>query len=91
MGELSIPEPEVVDINVSLTNWNNRSRQMAQQSKTLALAEDQTSNSQQPHGGSQLSITPVPGDPMLPSDLLWHQACMWHTDITIRDKKTKDE
>jgi hypothetical protein len=34
-----------------------------------------------PHGGSQASITAVPGDPMLSSDLHGHQACTWCTYI----------
>ena len=33
------------------------------------------------HGSSQPSITPVPGDLMLSSDLCGYQACMWCTDI----------
>lgn len=30
--------------------------------------------------GSQLPMTPVPGDPAPPSGLHPHQACMWDTD-----------
>ena len=36
-------------------------------------------NSLHPHGGSQPSITPVPGDPMPSSNLQGHQAHMWQT------------
>lgn len=31
--------------------------------------------------GSQLLVTPVPGDLKLVSDLLGHQKCMWYTDL----------
>jgi hypothetical protein len=34
--------------------------------------------SQHPHGGSQLSETPVPGDLMPSSDFHGYQAHMWH-------------
>ena len=37
--------------------------------------------SQHPHGGSQISVTPAPGDPIPSSDLPRHQAGMWCTDI----------
>lgn len=37
-------------------------------------------SSQHPPGGSQLSVTPVPGDPVLTSDLTV-TAHTWYTDI----------
>jgi hypothetical protein len=38
-------------------------------------------SSQHLHDGSQLLLTPVPGDPMPSSYLCKHQACTWYTDI----------
>lgn len=37
-------------------------------------------DSQHP-GSSQLSVTPVPGDPVSFSGLLWHQIYIWFTDM----------
>lgn len=44
-------------------------RTMAQ-IRVLALAERPRFNSKHKHGGSQPSITPVPGDPIFSSDFL---------------------
>lgn len=35
------------------------------------------SESQHPHGGSELYVTPVPGDVMSSFGFSKHQACMW--------------
>jgi hypothetical protein len=42
-------------------------------------------NSQQPHRGSQLSITPIPGDPMPFSSPL-DNTLMFYTDICKQNK-----
>lgn len=49
-------------------------------------------NSQRPHGHSQLTSTPVPGDPTSSSDLRRHQECMECPDLhkaTLIHKKIK--
>jgi hypothetical protein len=42
--------------------------------------------SQHLRGISQLSVTPVPGDPMSYSDLLRHQVHMWCTEMHASKK-----
>lgn len=37
--------------------------------------------SQHLHGGSELSVPPVPGDPTPPSHLHGHQAHTWRADV----------
>jgi hypothetical protein len=39
-------------------------------------------SSQHSHSGSQLSVTPAPGNQMPSSGFFWHQAHMWSTDTT---------
>ena len=46
-----------------------------------SLLRDPRFGSQYPGGGSQLSVTIVPGDPAPSSDLFIRQACTRHTDI----------
>jgi hypothetical protein len=47
-------------------------------------------DSQHPHGGSQQSVTPVPGNPRPSSGFLGYQAYKWclgiHTDKTLTHK-----
>lgn len=38
-------------------------------------------NLQDPHGCTQLSVTPVPADPTFSSVHRRHQAYMWYTDL----------
>ena len=47
----------------------------------VALAEGLGFGSQHPHGGSQPSLSPVPGNPILSSDLLGYQAYVQYTYI----------
>lgn len=59
---------------MGLGRWNSLN-------STVALTQDPDSVSGPPHGGSQLTITPIPGDPMLFSDLGGHQVYTWNTYI----------
>ena len=38
---------------------------------------------QHPHGGSQPSVAPDPGDPMASSGFYRNQTCTWHMDIGV--------
>ena len=62
--------------------------EMAQQLRALAaLPEDLSSISQHPHGSSQLSITPVPGDPAP----LYRHTCRQNANAhEIKNKFKKD-
>jgi hypothetical protein len=58
---------------------------MAMQLRVLVLAEDWGwgvgVSSQHSHDCLQLSVTLVPKDLILSSDILGHKACTWYTDI----------
>ena len=57
---------------------------MGQQLRTLApLSEDPRFSSQYPHGGSQPSVTLVPGDLTPSSGLHRHQEHTQYTDIDV--------
>jgi hypothetical protein len=58
--------------------------EMAQKSRVLAVpAEGVKFSSQHPYNGSQLLVTPVPGDLVSSSGICGHQAHKWCTGVPI--------
>jgi hypothetical protein len=73
----SVVKVEKNDIMLFVIKWMDGAGEMAQWLRTLVGS---WFGSQHLHGGSQPSVTQVPGDPT-PSSDLWHQACMWYIDM----------
>lgn len=78
------------EINQIELKTRNGDGELGQGLRALAsLSEDLGFGSQHPHGGSQLSVTPVPGDLMASSDLHGYQTHVWYIDIHASQHSSK--